>query len=57
MPKSRFKSIKKTLLLPNFKGRACNLDFPAQHESNFAAYFTESQLFGPEKSAKIEFRG
>jgi len=36
--------------LPYFKGRACKLDFPALHESNFAAYFTGCQLFGPEKS-------
>jgi len=51
------KSIKveKTLRLPNFKGRACNLDFPALHESNFAAYFTGCQLFGPEKSVKVDF--
>jgi len=48
--KSRLKLIKKTLRLSNFKGRACNLDFPALHESNFAAYFKGCQLFGPEKS-------
>jgi len=41
--------------LPNFKGRACKLDFPALHESNFAAYFTGCQLFGPEKSVKVDF--
>jgi len=41
------KSIKKAHRLPNFKGRACN--FTALHESNFAAYFTGCQLFGPEK--------
>jgi len=44
-----------TLFLPNFKGRACNLDFPALHESNFAAYFTGCQLFGPEKLIKSRF--
>jgi len=49
-PKSRFKSIKKMLWLPNFKGRACKLDFPALHESNFAAYFTGCQILGPVKS-------
>jgi len=48
--KSRFKSIKMALWLPNFKGRACNLDFPALHESNFAAYFTGCQLFWTQKS-------
>jgi len=40
------KSIKKTLWLPNFKGRACNLDFLAIDESNFAAYFTGCQIKG-----------
>jgi len=50
-------STKKTLRLPNFKGRACYLDFPALHESNFAAYFTRWQLFGPEKSVNVDFRG
>jgi len=49
------KSIKKALWLPNFKGRACKLDFPALHESNFAAYFTGCQPFGPEKSVKVDF--
>jgi len=53
-PKSRFKSDKKTLLLHNFKGRACKLDFPALHESNFTAYITGCQLFGPEKSVKVD---
>jgi len=53
--KSRLKSIKKAQRLPNFKGRACKLDFPALHESNFAAYFTGCQLLGPEKSVKVEF--
>jgi len=39
--KSRLnKSIIKTLRLPNFKGSACKLDFPALHKSNFAAYNT-----------------
>jgi len=28
---------KKALWLPNFKGRAWKFDFPALHESNFAA--------------------
>jgi len=42
-PKSRLKSIKKAQRLPNFKGRACKLDFPALHESNFGAYFTGHQ--------------
>jgi len=49
------KSIKKMLWLPNFKGRACNLDFPAVHESNFAAYFKGCQFLGPEKSFKVDF--
>jgi len=52
--KSRFwgclKSIKKAHRLSTFKGRACKLDFPALHESNFAAYFT-----GPEKSVEVDF--
>jgi len=43
--------------LPNFKGRACKLDFPALHESNFAAYFTGYQILGPEKSVKVDLRG
>jgi len=37
------------LWLPNFKGRACKLDFPALHKSNFAVYFTERQILGSEK--------
>jgi len=41
--------------LPNFKGRTCKLDFPALHESKFAAYFTGCLLFEPEKSVKVEF--
>jgi len=49
------KSIKKALRLPNFKGRACKLDFPALHASIFAAYFTGWQLFEPEKSIKSRF--
>jgi len=32
--KSLFKLIKKALLLPNLKGRACKLDFPALYERN-----------------------
>jgi len=47
--------MKKALRLPNFKGRACKLNFPALHESNFAAYFTGCQHFGPEKSIKSRF--
>jgi len=47
-------SMKKTLWLPNFKGRACKLDFPALHKSNFAAYFTGCQLFGPENTVKVD---
>jgi len=43
--------------LPNFKGRACNLDFPALNESNFAAFITACQLFEPEKSVEVDFRG
>jgi len=35
--------------LPNFKRRACKLDFHALHESNFAAYFTGCQILDPEK--------
>jgi len=46
-----------TIWLPNFKESACKLDFPALHTSNFAAYFTGCQLFGPEKSAKVDFWG
>jgi len=38
------------LWLPNFK--ACKLDFPVLHESNFAAYFT-----GSEKSVKCDIKG
>jgi len=41
--------------LPNFKGRACKLDFPALHESNFAASFTGCQILGLEKSNKVDF--
>jgi len=52
--KKSIKVNKKALRLPNFKGRACKLDFPALHESNFAAFFTGCQLFGPEKSVKVE---
>jgi len=48
------KVVKKTLRLPNFKGRNCNLDFPTLHESNFAAYFTGCQLYGLEKTVKVE---
>jgi len=50
-------SLKKAQRLPNFKGRACKLDFPALLESNFAAYLTGCQLFGPEKSVKVYLRG
>jgi len=39
---------KKDALVANFKGRACKLDFPALHESKFAAYFTRWQILGPE---------
>jgi len=46
---------KETLWLPNFKGRACKLDFPALHESKFAAYFTGCQICGPEKSDQVDF--
>jgi len=46
---------KKAPWFPNLKGRACNLDFPALHESNFAAHFTGCQLFGPAKSFKVDF--
>jgi len=42
--------------LPNFKGRACNLDFPALHESNFAAYFIQGASFlGPKSQLKSNF--
>jgi len=41
--------------LPNFEGLAYKLNFPASHESNFAAYFTGRQIFGPENSAKVGF--
>jgi len=47
--------INETLWLPNFKGRACKLDFPALHESKFAAYFTGWLIVGPEKSVKVDF--
>jgi len=40
---------------PNFNERTCKLDFPALHESNFAAYFTGCQIFVPEKSVKAKF--
>jgi len=53
--KRRFKSIKKALWLPYFKGSACKLDFPALHDSNFAAYFTGCQIFGPDKSFIVNF--
>jgi len=43
--------------LPNFKERACNLDFPAHHGSNFDAYFTGCQLFEPEKSVEVDVWG
>jgi len=39
----------------NFKGRICKLDFPARHESKFAAYFTGWQILRPEKSVKVVF--
>jgi len=55
--KSQFKPIKKALRKPNFKVRACKLDFPALHESNFAAYFTGCQILGPEYSVKVNLRG
>jgi len=45
-PKSGY-SRKKILWLPRFKGRACQLDFPA----NFTAW----QFLGPEKSVKLDF--
>jgi len=51
------KSIKKRLRLPNFKGCTCKLDFPALHESNFAAHFTGYLILGPEKSVKVDFWG
>jgi len=35
--------------------RTCILDFPALHESNFAAYFTGCHILGPEKLVKIVF--
>jgi len=41
-----------TIWLPNFKRCACNLDFFAIHKSNFAAYFTEQQIFGARKVDK-----
>jgi len=44
---------KKTLF---FRG-PCKLDFTALHKSNFAAYFTECQILGPEKAVKVNFRG
>jgi len=53
-PKIRLMSINK---LPNFKGRACKLDFSALHKSNFAAYFTGCQIKRPQKAVKVDFWG
>jgi len=47
--------LKMTPWLPNFKGRACKLDFPALHERNFSAYFTGCQIEEPEQSVKVDF--
>jgi len=37
--------------------RACNLDFPALHESNFAAYFKGRQTIESVKTVKVDFFG
>jgi len=52
--KSIFEAKRRTRCLI-FKGRACKLDFPALHVSNFAAKFTGCQFLGPEKSVKVVF--
>jgi len=35
--------------------RACKLDFPALHESNFVTYITECQILGPKSQFKSIF--
>jgi len=42
------------LWLPNFKGHAFKLYFPAVHESNFIAYYIGCQILWPEKSIKSQ---
>jgi len=46
---------KKPHWLPSFKGRASKLDFPALRKNNFAACFTEKQIFGPKRNLKSIF--
>jgi len=47
--------MKKALWLPNFKGRACKLDFPALNESNLLPTLQGASFFGPKSRLKSIF--